>query len=87
VIDAQSGECIPEIFPEGVDPLARVQRPQRVGPALLHKAAIGIAHLRPKQGVIDQALRRALSRQLYEHALEPRLAKRMPLRRHLATLR
>jgi hypothetical protein len=28
-----------------------------------------------------------LSRQLYEHALEPRLAKRMPLRRHLATLR
>jgi hypothetical protein len=53
MIDAQSGvagERIPEIFPEGVDPLARVQRPQRVGPVLLHKAAIGDAHLRPKKG-------------------------------------
>jgi hypothetical protein len=61
MIDAQSGvagERIPEIFPEGVDPLARVQRPQRIGPALLRKAAIGDAHLRPKQGVIDPALRR-----------------------------
>jgi hypothetical protein len=61
MIDGQSsiaGESIPEIFPEGVDPLARVQRPQRVGPALLQEPAIGGAHFRPKQGVIDPALGR-----------------------------
>jgi Family of unknown function (DUF5681) len=61
VIDAQSGVAgkgVSEIFPEGVDPLPRVERPQRVGPALLDQAAIGIAHLRPEQRVIDPALRR-----------------------------
>jgi hypothetical protein len=35
-----------------------VERPQRVGPALLNEAAIGLAHLRPEQGVVDPALRR-----------------------------
>jgi hypothetical protein len=59
MIDAQpgvAGKGIPEIFPEGVDPLARMQRPQRIGPPVLDKAAISIAHLRPEQGVIDPAL-------------------------------
>ena len=58
MIDAQTGvasEGIPEILPEGVDPLARMQRPQRVGPALLHKAAIGLPYLGPEQRVIDPA--------------------------------
>src|SRR6516164_10747329 len=43
MIDAQTGiasKGVPKILPERVDPLARVQSPQRVGPALLHKAAI-----------------------------------------------
>ena len=56
VIDAQAGVAgkgVPEIFPERVDPLIRVEDPQRVGPALRDKAAIGVAHLRPKQRVID----------------------------------
>jgi hypothetical protein len=35
-----------------------VEGPQRVGPALRDQAAIGVAHLRPEQGVIDPALRR-----------------------------
>jgi hypothetical protein len=51
VINAQSGvagERVPEIFPEGADPLPRVERPQRVGPALRDQAAIGLAHLRPE---------------------------------------
>ena len=61
MIDAQAGiasERIPEILPERVDPLARVQRPQRIGPALLYKTAIGIPHLGAEQRVIDPALRR-----------------------------
>jgi hypothetical protein len=61
MIDAQAGiagKSVPEIFPEGIDPLARMQRAQRVRPALRHKLAIGFAHLRPKQRVIDPALRR-----------------------------
>ena len=61
MIDAQSGvagERVPEIFPERVDPLIGVQDPQRVGPALLDQAAIGVAHLRPEQRVIDPALGR-----------------------------
>jgi hypothetical protein len=33
-----------------------MQRPQRVGPALLDQATIGLPHLRPEQGVIDPAL-------------------------------
>ena len=46
------------MLPECVDPLTRVQSPQSVGPALLNKAAIGVAHLRPKQRVIHPSLRR-----------------------------
>ena len=40
MIDAQSGVAakgFPEILPERVDPLIRVQSAQRVGPALLDK--------------------------------------------------
>ena len=61
MINAQAGVAgkgIPEIFPEGVDPLAGVQRPQRVGPALRDKALIGVTHLGSEQRVIDPALRR-----------------------------
>jgi len=61
MIDAQAGVAgkgVPEIFPERVDPLIGMQGPQRVGPALRDKAAIGVAHLRPKQRVIDPSLRR-----------------------------
>ena len=61
MIDAQpgiAGKGVPEIFPEGVDPLIGMQGSQRVGPALRDKAAIGVAHLRPKQRVIDPSLRR-----------------------------
>ena len=61
MIDAQTGiasEGIPEILPERVDPLARVQRPQRISPALLDKAAIGIPHLGAEQRVIDPAFGR-----------------------------
>jgi hypothetical protein len=35
-----------------------VQSPQRVGPALLHKAAICVPYLGPEQRVIDPSLRR-----------------------------
>jgi hypothetical protein len=61
MIDAQpgiAGKRIPEIFPEGVDPLPRMQRPKPVGPTLANKLAIGFPHLRPKQGVVDPALGR-----------------------------
>jgi hypothetical protein len=40
MIDAQTGvatEGVPEILPERVDPLIRMQSPQRVGPALRDK--------------------------------------------------
>jgi hypothetical protein len=46
MIDAQpgvAGKGVTEIPPESVDPVIRVQRPQRVGPALLNKAPIGAA--------------------------------------------
>ncbi len=55
---ASRREGVPEIFPERVDPLVRVQYPQGVGPALLDESAIGVAHFRPEQRVIDPALRR-----------------------------
>ena len=57
MIDAQTGVAgkgVPEILPECVDPLTGMQRPQRVGPALCDQAAVGVAHFRPEQGVIDQ---------------------------------
>jgi hypothetical protein len=47
MIDAQAGVAgkgVPEIFPEGADPLIGMQGPQRVGPALRDKSAIGVAH-------------------------------------------
>src|SRR5207248_9452671 len=56
MIDAETGVAskgIPEILPEHVDPLTRMQRPQRVGPALPDKRAIGLAYLGPEQRIID----------------------------------
>jgi hypothetical protein len=35
-----------------------VQSPQGVGPALVHKAAIGVPYLGPEERVINPALRR-----------------------------
>src|SRR3984893_19153849 len=61
MIDTESGvarEGVPEILPERVHPFTRVQRPQRVGPALPHKAAIGVPYFGPEQRVIDPALGR-----------------------------
>src|SRR5215468_6678514 len=61
MIDAQScipRKRVPEIFPEGVDPLVRMERAQRVGPTLAGEATKGLAHLRSKQRVIHPALRR-----------------------------
>ena len=48
MIDAQAGIAaigVPEIVPEGVDDLARVQRAQRVGPALIQQTEIGRPYL------------------------------------------
>jgi hypothetical protein len=61
MIDAQpgvAGKGVPKIFPERIDPLIRVEHPQRIGAALRDKALIDVAHLRPEQGVIEPALRR-----------------------------
>src|SRR5215831_14230350 len=61
MIDMKAGiaaERIPEIFPESVDPLSRMQSPQRVGPALRDKTAIGPSHLWAKQCIIDPSFRR-----------------------------
>ena len=55
MIDAQPGiasERIPEILPEGVDPLARVQRSQCVRPALFEETLISLAHFRAEQRVV-----------------------------------
>jgi hypothetical protein len=51
VIDAETGvtrESVPEILPECIDALARMQRPQGIGPALRDKIAIGVPHLGPQ---------------------------------------
>ena len=56
--DGVAGKGVPEIFPEGVNPLARVERPHRVGPALLDKAADRHRAPPPEQRVIDPALGR-----------------------------
>src|SRR4051794_12073183 len=61
MVDAQPGipgKGVPEILPEGVDPLARVHCPQSVRPALFYKPTVGVPHLGPKQRVINPALRR-----------------------------
>jgi len=53
-----AGERVPEIFPEGVDPLVRMERAQCIGPALPGQPAKGFAHFRPEQRVVDPTLRR-----------------------------
>ena len=61
MIDAQpgiAGKRVPEILPEGVDPLVRIERAQRVGPPMSGQPAKGFAHFRPEQRVIDPTLRR-----------------------------
>ena len=61
VIDAEARvarEGIAEIFPERVDTLAGVRLAERIGPALRDETAVGLAHLRPEEGVIDPPLRR-----------------------------
>jgi hypothetical protein len=61
MIDAQTcvaGEGVTKILPERIDAPARVQLPQRVGPALRDKQAVGFPHLGPEQRVIDPSFRR-----------------------------
>ena len=61
MIDAQPGiadKRVPEIFPEGIDALMRMQRAQSIGPPLPGEPAKGFAHFRPEQRVVDPTLRR-----------------------------
>ena len=46
---------VPKVIPEGVDALVRMQAAQGVGPALGKKAAERVAHLGPKQRVVQPA--------------------------------
>ena len=52
-----AGIGVPEIIPEGIDALPRIQGAQGVGPTLGQKAAERLAHLRPKQGIIYPVFR------------------------------
>ena len=55
VVDPQPGVPPPRparVVPERVDPLARVQVPERVGPTLGEEPAVRLARLRPGQGVV-----------------------------------
>jgi hypothetical protein len=60
MVDAEpgvAGERVSKVVPERVDPLVRMQRAQRVGPALLDETAVGVAHFGSEERVIDPALR------------------------------
>ena len=60
MVDAQSGVAaisVPEIIPEGIDTLVRMECSQRVGPALGHEASMGVADFRAEEGVVDPSLR------------------------------
>ena len=59
MIDAQAGIPligIPEVVPEGVDRLVRMDGPQRVGPTLLEQAEERRANLGREQRVLGPAL-------------------------------
>ena len=60
MIDAQArvaAVSIPEIIPKGIDTLVRMERSQRIGPALSDEASIGVSDFRAKQGVVYPSLR------------------------------
>ena len=60
MVDAQprvAAASIPEIIPECIDALVRMERSQRIGPALSDEASIGVPDFRAKQGVIYPSLR------------------------------
>ena len=59
MVDPQAGIArvgVPEIVPEGVDRLVRMERAQRVGPALVEQPEEGRAHLGREQRVVEPAL-------------------------------
>jgi hypothetical protein len=43
-----SSLSVPEIIPEGIDALVRMECPQRIGPALGDEAPLGVADFRPE---------------------------------------
>ena len=60
MVDAQSCVAavgVPEIIPEGIDTLVRMECSQRVGPALGDEASIGVADFRSEQRVVYPSLR------------------------------
>src|SRR3954467_12648142 len=60
MIDADAGvalERVPPIVPEGVDPLIRMQMPDRVSPALSDELAILLASVGREQSVLRPAFR------------------------------
>jgi hypothetical protein len=57
VVNAQSGVAavgVPEIIPEGIDALVRVECPQRISPALGDQESISIADFRKAPIVLNQ---------------------------------
>lgn len=60
VIDPQTriaGEGIPKILPECIDALIRMEKPDRVRPALSHEVGVCSSDLRTKQRVVQPPLR------------------------------
>src|SRR5579862_5147378 len=58
MIDAQAGitgECIPEIFPECVDVLVRMEFTNGIGPALRNEGRVGLSDLRAEKGIVTPA--------------------------------
>src|SRR6516165_419216 len=48
---------VPEIIPEGVDPLDRMKRAQRIGPALREQTVEGFPHFGTEERIVDPAFR------------------------------
>src|ERR1700737_2634332 len=60
VVDAQTRVSrigVPKIIPEGVNPLARMKRAQRVGPALFRQRMKGSPHFGAKKSIVEPAFR------------------------------
>ncbi len=60
MVDPEAGvacECISEVCPERIDAVVWMEVPQCIRPALVHQVGVGFLHLRPKQCVVDPALR------------------------------
>src|SRR5215207_7017982 len=60
MIEPQAGVAaprVPEVIPEGIDPLVRMECAYSVGPALIDEAAEGEPDLGAKERVVNPALR------------------------------